>query len=143
MSINLGGMVRCSRLAIPVLRERGGGSIVHIGSVLSYRGLHDAHAYNVAKGAILQLSRSIAVTYAKEGIRSNVVAPGFIETPLVPQEGIDLLNSEDYRYQWNPMGRMGKPEEITWGVLFFASDQSTYCTGSELLIDGGTMAKYL
>ena len=143
LSVNLGGMARCTRLAIPVMRERGGGSIVHIASVLGYRGLFDAHAYTAAKGGMLNLSRSIAVTYAKDGIRSNVVAPGFIETPMVPNEGIEYLNSDEYRYQWNPMGRMGKPEDIVHGVLYFASDQSTYCTGSELVIDGGTMAKFL
>lgn len=142
MSINLGAMVRCIRRAIPVLRDRGGGSIVNVASILGLRGHLDGHAYTAAKGAMINLTRSIATAHAKEGIRCNVVCPGFIETPMVEQY-IDYLNSDDYRFQWNPMGRMGKPEEVANGCLFFASDESAYCTGSSLVIDGGTTAKLL
>jgi meso-butanediol dehydrogenase/(S,S)-butanediol dehydrogenase/diacetyl reductase len=136
MAINLGSVVSCSRHAIAELRKRGGGAIVNVSSVLGLVGNPDAHAYTAAKGAIINLTRSLATAYAKENIRANVVCPGYIETPMV-EEYIDFLNGEDYRYQWNPSGRMGKPEEIANGILFLASDEASYCNGSTLVIDGG------
>jgi meso-butanediol dehydrogenase/(S,S)-butanediol dehydrogenase/diacetyl reductase len=132
----LGSVVSCSRHAIAELRKRGGGAIVNVSSVLGLVGNPDAHAYTAAKGAIINLTRSLATAYAKENIRANVVCPGYIETPMV-EEYIDFLNGEDYRYQWNPSGRMGKPEEIANGILFLASDEASYCNGSTLVIDGG------
>lgn len=139
MSINLGSVVHCSRHAIPLMRQRGGGAIVNVASVLGLVGNRDAHAYTTAKGAIINLTRSLATAYAKENIRANVLAPGYIETPMV-EEFIDYLNSDEYRYQWNPSGRMGRPEEIAAGVLFLASDEASYCNGSVLTIDGGMLA---
>lgn len=139
MSINLGSVVHCSRHAIPSMRERGGGSIVNVSSVLGLVGNPDAHAYTAAKGAIVNLSRSMGVAYGKENIRTNTLCPGYIETPMV-EEYIEYLNSEEQRYQWNPMGRMGKVEEIASGVLFLASDEGSYCNGSVLTIDGGMLA---
>jgi NAD(P)-dependent dehydrogenase (short-subunit alcohol dehydrogenase family) len=139
MGINLGSVVHCSRQAIPLMRERGGGAIVNVASVLGLVGNRDAHAYTTAKGAIINLTRSLAATYAKENIRANVLCPGYIETPMV-EEFIGYLNSEEYRYQWNPMGRMGRAEEIAAGVLFLASDDASYCNGSVLTIDGGMLA---
>lgn len=139
MSINLGSVVHCSRRAIQVMRESGGGSIVNVASVLGLVGNRDAHAYTAAKGAIINLTRSICSAYGKENIRANTLAPGYIETPMVEQF-IDFLNSDDYRYQWNPMGRMGKVEEIANGALWLASDEASYCNGSVLTIDGGMLA---
>jgi NAD(P)-dependent dehydrogenase (short-subunit alcohol dehydrogenase family) len=139
MGINLGSVVHCSRQAIPLMRQRGGGAIVNVASVLGLVGNRDAHAYTTAKGAIINLTRSLATTYAKENIRANVLCPGYIETPMV-EEYIDFLNSEEYRYQWNPMGRMGRPEEIAAGAVFLASDEASYCNGSVLTIDGGMLA---
>lgn len=136
MAINLSSVVNCTRRAIPELRKRGGGAIVNVASVLGLVGNPDAHAYTTAKGAIINLTRSLATAYAKENIRSNVVCPGYIETPMV-EEYIEFLNGEDYRFQWNPSGRMGKPVEIANGVLFLASDEATYCNGSVMVIDGG------
>ena len=111
-------------------------------SVLGLRGQPDAHAYTTAKGGIVNLTRSVAITYARENIRCNVVCPGFIETPMVEMY-IDMLHDEGYRYQWNPMGRMGKDHEIANGVLFLASDEASYTNGTELVIDGGMCAKML
>lgn len=139
MSINLGSVVHCTREAIPLMRENGGGAIVNVASVLGLVGNRDAHAYTAAKGAIINLTRSLATTYARENIRANVLCPGYIETPMV-EEFISYLNSDEYRYQWNPSGRMGRPEEIAAGVLFLASDEASYCNGAVLTIDGGMLA---
>jgi meso-butanediol dehydrogenase/(S,S)-butanediol dehydrogenase/diacetyl reductase len=140
MSINLGSMVSCSRHAIPAMRERGGGSIVNVASVLGLVGNPDAHAYTAAKGAMINLTRSMAVAYGKDGIRTNVVCPGYTETPLV-EEYIDYLNSEENRFAWNPMGRMGTAEEMAYGLLYLASDEARYCNGAILTIDGGMICK--
>lgn len=140
MAINLGGMVSCSRYAVPQMRERGAGSIVNVASVLGLVGNPDAHAYTAAKGAMIQLTRSMAVAYGKEGIRTNVVCPGYTETPLV-EEYIDYLNAEERRFDWNPMGRMGTSDEIAYGLLYLASDESSYCNGAILTIDGGMICK--
>lgn len=139
MAINLGSVVHCSKFAIEAMRRRGGGSIVNISSILGLVGNPDAHAYTTAKGAIINLTRSLATTHAKENIRANTVCPGYIETPMVEQF-VEFLNSEEYRYQWNPSGRTGTPEEIANGVLFLASDEASYCNGSVLTIDGGALA---
>jgi meso-butanediol dehydrogenase / (S,S)-butanediol dehydrogenase / diacetyl reductase len=139
MGINLGSVVNCSRHAIPAMLERGGGSIVNVASILGLVGNPDAHAYTTAKGAIINLTRSLSTAYAKQNIRANTVAPGYIETPMVAAY-VDYLNSEEYRYQWNPTGRTGKPMEIANGVLFLASDEASYCNGSVLTIDGGVLA---
>jgi len=139
MNINLGSVVNCSRHAIPAMLQRGGGSIVNVASILGFVGNRDAHAYTTAKGAIVNLTRSLSTAYARHNIRANTVAPGYIETPMVA-EFVDYLNSEEYRYQWNPSGRMGNPEEIANGVLFLASDEASYCNGSVLTIDGGVLA---
>lgn len=139
MSINLGSVVHCSRHAIAIMRQQGSGAIVNVASVLGLVGNRDAHAYTTAKGAIINLTRSMCSAYAREGIRANVLCPGYIETPMV-EEYIGYLNSEEYRYQWNPSGRMGRPAEIAAGVLFLASDEASYCNGSVLTIDGGMLA---
>ena len=142
MSINLGSAVNCTRRAITAFRERGAGSIVNVASVLGLRGQPDAHAYTTAKGGMVNFTRSVAITYAKEQIRCNVLCPGYIETPMV-EEYREFLSSEDYRWQWNPMGRMGLPDEIANGVLFLASDEASYTNGAVLTIDGGMTAKML
>jgi NAD(P)-dependent dehydrogenase (short-subunit alcohol dehydrogenase family) len=139
MAIDLGSVVHCSRRAIQIMMKSGGGSIVNISSILGLVGQPDAHAYTAAKGAIINLTRSLAITYAKSGIRVNTVCPGYIETPMV-EEFKEQLNSEEYRYQWNPMGRMGLPDEIANGVLFLASDEASYINGTLLTIDGGHLA---
>jgi NAD(P)-dependent dehydrogenase (short-subunit alcohol dehydrogenase family) len=140
MSINLGSVVSCSRYAVPKMRQRGGGSIVNVASVLGLVGNPDAHAYTAAKGAMVNLTRSMAVAYGKDGIRTNVVCPGYTETPLV-EEYIDYLNAEERRFDWNPMGRMGLPDEIAYGLLYLASDEASYCNGTILTIDGGMICK--
>jgi NAD(P)-dependent dehydrogenase (short-subunit alcohol dehydrogenase family) len=140
VGINLGAMFLCSRQAIPHMRKRGGGSIVNISSVAGTRSLVDAHAYVACKGAINSVTRSMAQAYVRDGIRTNTVAPGFIDTPMIaPVMGAfddpviaDLLC---------PMGRAAQPEEIANCVLFFASDESSYCNGAILEVDGGTTCR--
>lgn len=139
LAIDLGSVVHCSRRAIQLMMKDGGGSIINVSSILGLVGQPDAHAYTTAKGAIINLTRSLAITYAKSGIRVNTVCPGYIETPMV-EEYREQLNSEEYRYQWNPMGRMGVPDEIASGVLFLASDEASYCNGALLTIDGGQLS---
>jgi meso-butanediol dehydrogenase/(S,S)-butanediol dehydrogenase/diacetyl reductase len=139
MGINLGSVVNCSRHAVPAMLERGGGSIVNVASILGLVGNRDAHAYTTAKGAIINLTRSLSTAYARNNIRANTVCPGYIETPMVA-EFVDYLNSDEYRYQWNPTGRMGKAVEIANGILFLASDEASYCNGSILTIDGCVLA---
>jgi NAD(P)-dependent dehydrogenase (short-subunit alcohol dehydrogenase family) len=139
MRINLGSVVNCSRHAVPAMRRRGGGALVNVASILGLVGNPDAHAYTTAKGAIINLTRSLATAHAKENIRANTVCPGYIDTPMV-EAYVDYLNSEEYRYQWNPSGRTGTPEEIANGVFFLASDEASYCNGSVLVIDGGALA---
>lgn len=139
MGINLGSVVHASRRVIPVMRENGGGAIVNVASVLGIVGHPDAHAYTTAKGAIINLTRSMATTYGKDGIRSNVICPGYIDTPMVA-EYLEYLNSDDYRYTWNPMGRTGTREEVANGILFLASGMSSYCNGTVLVVDGGMIA---
>lgn len=140
VGINLGAVFLCSRRAIPEMRKRGGGSIINISSVAGTRSLVDAHAYVACKGAINSLTRSMAQAYVKDGIRTNTVAPGFIDTPMIaPVMGAfddavvaDLLC---------PMGRAAQPDEIANCVLFFASDESSYCNGALLEVDGGTTCR--
>jgi meso-butanediol dehydrogenase/(S,S)-butanediol dehydrogenase/diacetyl reductase len=140
MGINLGSMVHTTRHAIAAMRKRGGGSIVNVASILGIVGNPDAHAYTAAKGAMINLTRSCAITYGKDNVRSNVVAPGYTETEMV-EEFIEFLNSEEQRYLWNPMGRMGKAHEMAYACLYFASDESSYCNGSVLTVDGGQLCK--
>ncbi|MCW2643258.1 MAG: family oxidoreductase [Dactylosporangium sp.] len=140
MAINLSSAFLMTRGVIPEMRKRGGGSLVHIGSISGYRGQDTAHTYTAAKGALINLSRSLALAYARDGIRSNVIAPGYVRTPMV-EEYLGVFEDETARYQVNPMGRAAEPAEIANGCLFFASDESSYCSGSLLVMDGGLSAK--
>jgi NAD(P)-dependent dehydrogenase (short-subunit alcohol dehydrogenase family) len=137
MAINLGSAVYMIRLVIPVMRQHEGGSIVNVASISGFTGLTAAHTYTAA---LINLTRSLAITYARDGIRSNVVAPGFVDTPMI-EAVIGMFDDETLRWQLSPMGRPATAEEIAYGCLFFASDESAYCNGSVLAMDGGTTAK--
>ena len=139
MGINLNSVAFMARRTIPAMRNGGGGSIVNVASIWGLTGAVDAHAYTTAKGAIINLSRSLAVAHGKEGIRTNALCPGFIDTPMIAPV-IGALNDAEYAPTWNPMGRTGRPEEIAYGALFLASDEASYCNGSVIVIDGGTTA---
>ena len=140
MGINLNSVVFASRRALPIMIEQGSGSIVNVASILGMVGHHDAHAYTTAKGAIINLTRSMAKTYGPLNIRSNVLAPGYIDTPMIA-EYTEYLNAEETRNSWGcPMGRTGTPDEIANAVLYLTSDLSTYTNGLVMAVDGGFTA---
>jgi NAD(P)-dependent dehydrogenase (short-subunit alcohol dehydrogenase family) len=140
VGINLGAVFLCSRRAIPEMRKRGGGSIVNISSVAGTRSLVDAHAYVACKGAINSLTRSMAQAYVGDGIRTNCVAPGFIDTPMIaPVMG--AFDDPVIAELLCPMKRAAQPEEIAAACLFFASDEASYCNGAVLEVDGGTTVR--
>ena len=123
------------------MRKAGGGSIINISSIAGLVGSSTTgSSYAATKGAVRLLTKSTAIQYAKEGIRCNSVHPGLLETPMT--EGI-LADPEtrDMRTRRIPLGRIGTAEDIAYGVLYLASDESSFVTGSELVIDGGTTAQ--
>ena len=141
MDINAKGVFLGTKAVIPAMRDAGGGSIVNISSISGMIGQATIHpGYNASKGAVRLLTKSTAIQYAKEGIRCNSVHPGPVRTAMTErgwgtEEGIE-------RNQRNtPLGRYADPDEIASGVLFLASEESSYMTGSELVIDGGVTAQ--
>ena len=140
MDVHAKGAFLGTKLAIPEMRKIGGGSIVNISSIYGIVGSTGSTAYHAAKGAIRLFTKSAAIQYAKENIRVNSVHPGFADTPMTNQGFQDAE-----RLQWvesrTPMGRTGSANEIEYGILYLASDESSFVTGSELLIDGGLTAQ--
>ena len=140
MDVHAKGTFLGTKLAIPEMRKVGGGSIVNISSIYGIVGSPGSTAYHAAKGAIRLFTKSAAIQYAKENIRVNSVHPGFADTPMTNQ---GFQDSE--RLQWvvsrTPMGRTGSADEIAYGILYLASDESSFVTGSELVIDGGLTAQ--
>jgi NAD(P)-dependent dehydrogenase (short-subunit alcohol dehydrogenase family) len=126
------------REVIPHMIAKGGGSIVNTSSIWGTAAVSGAHAYHATKGAVRNMSKSAAITYAKENVRVNSLHPGFIETPLTDAQAPEI---NEYVVSMTPMGRAGKPREIAHGVVFLASDESSFMTGSELVIDGGYLAQ--
>lgn len=140
LGIDLDSCYLTSRLVVPVMREHGGGSIMHISSILGLIGHPDAHAYTAAKGALINLTRSMCAAYTKDGIRTNCVAPGFIDTPMIASH-ISAFEDEAVADRLCPMHRAGTPQEVAYGCLFLASDESSYCNGTTLVLDGGSTAR--
>ena len=141
MDINGKGVFLGTKLAIHEMRKAGGGSIINISSVAGLRASAGAAAYGTSKGAVRLLTKSTAIQYAGDNIRCNSVHPGVIETDMTLP---NLLRDEDARQRSAdrvPLGRVGQPEDVAWGVLFSASDESSFMTGSELFIDGGRTAR--
>ena len=141
MDINGKGVFLGTKLAIHEMRKAGGGSIINISSVAGLRASAGAAAYGASKGAVRLLTKSTAIQYAGDNIRCNSVHPGVIETDMTLP---NLLRDEDARQRSAdrvPLGRIGQPEDVAWGVLFLASDESSFMTGSELVIDGGRTAR--
>ncbi|HEV8718335.1 MAG TPA: glucose 1-dehydrogenase [Candidatus Binatia bacterium] len=139
IAVNQTGVFLGMKHAIPVLRQAGGGSIINISSIAGLIGVGAAAAYQATKGAVRILTKSAAVQYAKENIRVNSIHPGVITTLMVTQ-GIDPEARKLFE-QATPLGREGSAEEIATGVLFLASDESSYMTGAELVLDGGYTAQ--
>jgi NAD(P)-dependent dehydrogenase (short-subunit alcohol dehydrogenase family) len=140
MGINLKSVFWVTKHGIPHLRAAGGGSIILIGSVSALAGFTRAQdAYTAAKGGLISLNKSLAIQFAKDGIRSNVIHPGIVETPLQAPYLTDELRAE---FKTGiPLGRIGQPRDIAYAALFLASDESSFMTGAEMIVDGGFMAQ--
>ena len=139
MEVNAKGVFLGTKAAIPEMRKAGGGSIINISSQLGLVGTETSSPqYQASKGAVRLLTKATAIQYAKEGIRVNSVHPGPIVTPMTERSRSDPDNVAVSRV---PLGRYGEPEEVAFGVLYLASDESSFVTGSELVIDGGWTAQ--
>jgi len=139
-AINVKGVFLCTKHAIPYMMKNKGGSIVNLSSIYGLVGAEDAPPYHASKGAVRLMTKTDALFYAKYGIRVNSVHPGFIDTPMV-QNFADSVGSREVVYRQiaslHPIGRLGRSEEIADGIAFLLSDESSFMTGSELVIDGG------
>lgn len=138
VAVNQTGTWLGMREVVPGMLARGGGSIINVSSIWGNAAVAGAHAYHATKGAVRNMSKSAAITYAKDGIRVNSLHPGFVVTPLTDAQDPSI---NEYVVSQTPMGRAGRPEEIAQGAVFLASDESSFMTGSELVIDGGYLAQ--
>lgn len=140
MAINLDSVFYMCRLVIQQMKKQQQGSIVNVASIFGMGGAPDAHTYTAAKGAIINLSRSMSVAYVDDHIRVNVVAPGFVKTQMV-ESVLDVLFSPENPKLVAPMGRPATVEEVAYACLYLASDEASYCTGTILAVDGGSTAR--
>jgi NAD(P)-dependent dehydrogenase (short-subunit alcohol dehydrogenase family) len=140
IAVNLKSVFWVTKYGIPHLQRAGGGSIILVGSVSALAGFTRAQdAYTAAKGALISLNRSLAVQFAKDNIRSNIIHPGIVDTPLQAPYLTDTLR-QAFKASI-PLGRIAQPREIAYVALFLASNESSYMTGAELVVDGGFMAQ--
>lgn len=138
LDINVNGIFYGVRAVVPVMRKQGSGSIINTSSIWGIASAAGVAAYSTSKGAVRLLSKNIALSYVQDGIRSNSLHPGIIDTPLIDAQDRDITAGV---VAATPMNRLGSPREIAYGVLFLASDESSYMTGAELVIDGGYTAQ--
>ena len=144
LDVNLKGVFLCSKYCIPEMIKVGGGTIVNIGSEAGIVGIKNQVAYNVSKSGVIALTKSMALDFALHNIRVNCVCPGTTETPLVKaavERAPDPAAARRALEEIRPANRLGRPEEIAAGILYLASDESLYATGSILSIDGGYTAQ--
>ena len=142
--VNTKGVYLCCKHGIPHLQRRGGGSIINVASFVALVGAATSQiSYTASKGAVLSLSRELAVQFAREGIRVNALCPGPVETPLLLRIFGDDPAAYERRRIHLPMGRLAKPREIVNAALFLASDESSYVNGTTFLVDGGLTAAYV
>jgi meso-butanediol dehydrogenase/(S,S)-butanediol dehydrogenase/diacetyl reductase len=140
IDVGLTAVFRAMKRAIPVMRATGGGAIVNTASISGLRADYGIAAYNAAKAGVINLTRVVAIEYARQGIRANCVCPGAINTPLLAP-ALELPGFADKFNETIPMGRLGQPEEIANVVLFLASDLASFVTGAAFVADGGQTAK--
>jgi NAD(P)-dependent dehydrogenase (short-subunit alcohol dehydrogenase family) len=145
MNVNAKGTFLCTKHAVPLMRRAGGGSIVNLSSVYGIVGSHNVAAYHASKGAIRIMSKTDALAFAEDRIRVNSVHPGFIWTPMleagaqVPGVAPEAVHSAMAKL--HPLGTLGEPDDVAHGILYLASDEAKFVTGSELVIDGGYTAR--
>jgi len=143
MDVNLKSVWLSCRAAIPALRRAGGGSIINNASITALVGSSISQlAYTASKGGVVALSRELAVIYAYEGIRVNALCPGPIDTKLL-ENALNTDEKRRLRLAHIPMGRLGYPNEIAHAALWLASDDSSFATGIELVVDGGIKAAFI
>jgi NAD(P)-dependent dehydrogenase (short-subunit alcohol dehydrogenase family) len=142
--VNTKGVFLCCKHGIPHLLDRGGGSVINVASFVAIVGAATSQiSYSASKGAVLSMTRELAVQFARQNVRVNALCPGPVETPLLLRIfGDDPAALERRRAHW-PTGRLAKPREIVNGALFLASDESSYVTGATFLVDGGLTAAYV
>src|SRR2546427_8406686 len=143
-AVNTKGVFLCCKHGIPYLQRRGGGSVINVASFVAIVGAATSQiSYTASKGAVLSMTRELAVQFARENIRVNALCPGPVETPLLLSIfGDDPAALERRRAHW-PTGRLAKPREVVNGALFLASDESSFVTGSTFVVDGGLSAAYV
>lgn len=152
MNVNVKGVYLCCKHVIPHMIHQGGGSIINVGSIVCFIALDGpkniAPAYIASKGAVLQLTRTLAVRYGRDNIRVNCVCPAFTETDMVGVALAGMADTPEEQEQIRQagaaghlLGRFGRPEEVAYAALFLASDESSFVTGSPLHVDGGYLAR--
>lgn len=145
LKINVGGVFLCTKHVVPHLRRAGGGCIINLSSIYGIISAPDNPPYHASKGALRVMTKTDALLYAQDRIRVNSVHPGFIWTPLVEElarnspEGLEAFRRKlDSRH---PIGHVGEPDDVAYGIVYLASDEAKFVTGSELVIDGGYTAR--
>lgn len=144
MKVNVNGVFLCTKHVIPQMQAAGGGSIINLSSIYGLIGNADIPPYHASKGAVRLMTKNDALIYAKENIRVNSIHPAFIWTPLVEnflREQGDVEAGRKALDALHPIGHVGEPDDIGWGAVYLASDESKFVTGTELVIDGGYTAK--
>jgi len=145
MAVNVKGVFFCTKHVIPYMKENKRGSIINLSSIYGIAGGKDVPAYHVSKGAVRIMSKTDAMLYAKDNIRVNAVCPGYILTPLLEKNAASFKGGKE-AYQerldaLEPLGHIGEPNDVAYGILYLASDESKFVTGSDLVIDGGYLAR--
>ena len=144
-AVNVKGVFFCTKHVIPFMRKADGGSIINLSSIYGLIGAADVPPYHASKGAVRLMTKNDALLYAKDRIRVNSVHPGYIWTPMVESiakasgQSMDAFRKEIDAL--HPLGHVGEPNDIAYGILYLASDESKFVTGSELVIDGGYTAR--
>ena len=144
MAVNVKGVFFCTKHAVPYMITAGSGSIINLSSIYGIVGAPDVPAYHASKGAVREMSKTDAMLYAKNRIRVNSVHPGFIWTPMVEnfaQSMGDTMAARAALDALHPLGHVGEADDIAWGIVYLASDEAKFVTGSELVIDGGYTAR--